>query len=326
MVKPEILIIDDSVAWADTIAQVIGNEYITHTVFDFDQALNLIEHDPRISMVITEIVLDTGFNHDMYSFTKGIIYSIKHLRPNLPIIAMTTFPLKKSIDYKKLGVDYLFTKSNLNLNVFRIAVSTILNKNNSNKTNSNLLVETRKILNKELERYALIKEKTLFIPDEGNFELIKPLIGFKRDIERKISKFPYSRNVFLMMKFRDNNKYLSDYIIENLQKRGLNGVRADQNEWNITRNVYNPIAVLHCCKFGIALFDEAENNQTYSPNVAYELGIMHSHNKNCLILKHKTLSFVPFDLVKDIYISYEKDLELKGILLNWINQIDFPEL
>src|ERR1041385_5745993 len=98
---------------------------------------------------------------------------------------------------------------------------------------------------------------------------MKPLIGHKKEIERRLAKFPFERNVFLMMKFRSSNKDLSDFIIESLKQHGLNGVRADQNEWNITKDVYNPIAVLYCCKFGIALFDEPEENQAYSANVAY---------------------------------------------------------
>jgi hypothetical protein len=124
-----------------------------------------------------------------------------------------------------------------------------------------------------------------------------------------------------MMKFRPSNKDLSDFIIENLQSHGLRGVRADANDWNITRNVYNPISVLYCCKYGIALFDEPEKDQTYSPNVAYELGIMHYQQKECLILRHASLSAVPFDLVKDLYVTYEKDLQVRRIIGDWVKQI-----
>src|SRR6266540_5641031 len=92
----------------------------------------------------------------------------------------------------------------------------------------------------------------------GSFRLIKPLVGFQEDIRRQLERFPFEKNVFLMMRFRKENKVLSDYIIKHLSAAGLNGVRADQPEWNLTRNVYNPIAVLYCCKYGIALFDEAE--------------------------------------------------------------------
>jgi hypothetical protein len=153
------------------------------------------------------------------------------------------------------------------------------------------------------------------------YELIQPLIGFKKNIESQLARFPFEENVFLMMKFRPSNKDLSDFIIENLQSHGLRGVRADANDWNITRNVYNPISVLYCCKYGIALFDEPEKDQTYSPNVAYELGIMHYQQKECLILRHASLSAVPFDLVKDLYVTYEKDLQVRRIIGDWVKQI-----
>lgn len=165
------------------------------------------------------------------------------------------------------------------------------------------------------------KTKFLSVPGEESFELIKPLIGFKEDIETKLLKFPFNDNVFLMMKFRRSNEELGEYIIENLENHGLRGVRADQDEWNITKNIYNPIAVLYCCKYGIALFDEPEKNQAYSPNVAYELGMMHYQKKDCLILRHTNLPQVPFDLIKDLYITYQKDLQVRKIIASWIKQI-----
>ena len=96
----------------------------------------------------------------------------------------------------------------------------------------------------------------------------------------------------------------------------------DHVNWNITQNVYNPIAVLYCCKFGLALFDEPEDYQAYSPNVAYELGMMHYQSKGCLILRHSTLPAVPFDLIKDLYKTYNRDLQVRKIIENWTKQIE----
>ena len=165
----------------------------------------------------------------------------------------------------------------------------------------------------------------LHIDGEDSFPLIKPLAGFKEQIQRKLQQFPYNKNVFLMLKFRDANKDLSDFIIENLKSHGFNGVRADQVQWNITSNVYNPIAVLYCCKYGIALFDEPEEHQAYNPNVAYELGMMHYQDKECLILRHSTLPSVPFDIIKDLHSPYTQQLEVRPIVKNWISQITEAE-
>lgn len=169
-----------------------------------------------------------------------------------------------------------------------------------------------------------VKEKKdgyIQIPGEWEGRLIKPLVGFKQDILKRLSRFPYNRNVFLMLRFRESNKGLSDYIVDSLERNGYVGVRADQEDWNITNNVYNPIAVLYCCKFGIALFDEPEELQAYNPNVVYELGLMHNQHKDCLILRHRSLPKVPFDLVKDLYNDYDKDLQVKKIIDRWVKGI-----
>ena len=69
-----------------------------------------------------------------------------------------------------------------------------------------------------------------------------------------------------MMKYRNYNKKLSDYIIEVLKQNNLNGVRADMRNWNITAgSIQNPLAVLYCCKYGIALFDKPDDGQDYGP-------------------------------------------------------------
>jgi len=161
----------------------------------------------------------------------------------------------------------------------------------------------------------------LSIPGEGNFQLIKSLVGFKTAIEGKLKRFPYEKNVFMMLKFRDSNRLLSDFIIQTLEGAGLRGVRADSEDWDITGNVFNPLAVLYCCKFGIALFDEAEVGQAYSPNVCYELGIMHIQEKQCLILRHESLPPVPFDLIKDLYKPYNRDLQVREAVQDWVKRI-----
>lgn len=148
-----------------------------------------------------------------------------------------------------------------------------------------------------------------------------PLVGFRSRIEQQLERLTYISNVFLMMKFRPSNKLVSDFILSELKSHGLNGVRADDPEWNLTRNVFNPLAVLYCCRFGLALFDEPEQGQAYSPNVAYELGVMHLQNKPCLILKHNSLPPVPFDLVKDLHYEYSSDLQLRGIIAEWVKSL-----
>jgi hypothetical protein len=155
----------------------------------------------------------------------------------------------------------------------------------------------------------------------GSFRLIKPLIGFQDDIRRQLERFPFEKNVFLMMRFRKKNKALSNHIIKHLAAAGLNGVRADLPQWNLTKDVYNPIAVLYCCKYGIALFDEAEENQAYNPNVIYELGFMHSLGRDCMILRNDSLPPVPFDLIKNLYTPYAGNTAVRTNIQVWVQQI-----
>ena len=172
-----------------------------------------------------------------------------------------------------------------------------------------------------LAKYSLEPSDVLVISHCESFPIIKPLVGFKKSIQNRLKRYPYEHNVFLMMKFRDSNKLISNFIKTHLEKNGFNCLRADQREWNITNNVYNPIAVLYCCKYGIALFDEPEKGNHFSPNVAYELGMMHLQGKECLILRHTSLPSMPFDLVGDLHKPYSRDLELEEIVLDWIKKI-----
>lgn len=186
--------------------------------------------------------------------------------------------------------------------------------NNSNKADFH-----RKI--NQLFESRIVKQKYnyIYINPSEKYELISPLYGYKKIIQKKLSEFPFEKNVFLMMKFRRENEGTYKYIKEQLEKNGFNCVRAKDKEWaHITDTSFNPMAVLYCCKYGIALFDEAEEGSAYNPNVAYELGMMQCQNKRCLILKHSSLPNPPFDIVKDLYKSYTKEIEFAEILSDWL--------
>ena len=187
--------------------------------------------------------------------------------------------------------------------------------NNSNRNDFHRLIDNL------IKKYSVESNDVLSMSHLEKFKIMRPLIGFKVEMQNRLNSFPYERNVFLMMKFRTNNELVYDFIRDNLKKNGFNCVRSDQHEWNITKNIHNPIAALYCCKYGIALFDEPEEGNDFSPNVAYELGMMHLQGKDCLILKHTKLPKMPFDLIKDLYNIYSKELEIKSIVLEWIKMI-----
>lgn len=177
-----------------------------------------------------------------------------------------------------------------------------------------------------IDKYSTIDEQEdrLYVSPTQYFRLFN-LSYYKNRLAQQLKRFPYEKNFFLMMKFRKNNEAFYGFIKNELEKYGYNCVRADEPEWDLTSNVYNPIAVLDCCKYGIALFDEPEDGANYNPNVAYELGIMQNQGKPCLILKHSSLKVVPFDLVKELYKPYTREIEFQQIFKNWLISIKNAE-
>lgn len=161
----------------------------------------------------------------------------------------------------------------------------------------------------------------LVISPTQQFRLIDPLVGFKERIQQRLGRYPYENNVFLMMKFRKQNELVHEFIAETLAAHNLTCVRADNPDWDITRNVYNPIAVLYGCKFGIALFDEPEPDNAFSANVAYELGMMHQQGKECLVLISEQVKNIPFDFVKELYARYSDNLQLRQIINDWVRKL-----
>ena len=191
--------------------------------------------------------------------------------------------------------------------------------NNSNKN------EFHRLIDNLIKKYSVESNEVLSISHSDKFPIIKPLIGFKKEMQNRLERFHYDRNVFLMMKFRPTNELVYPFIKNSLEKNGFNCVRSDQPEWSITENLYNPIAVLYCCKYGIALFDEPEEGNNFSPNVAYELGMMQLQGKNCLVLCHTKLPEMPFDFIKDLHKRYSKELEIEEIVLEWTEKIKKEE-
>lgn len=178
--------------------------------------------------------------------------------------------------------------------------------NNSSKN------EFKNLINQLIDKYNKIENK---------YSIIKPLIGYADKIENKLTN--YEKNVFLMIKYRENNEAIRDSIKWTLFKHGFNAICADDENWNITNDVYNTMAVSQCCKYGIALFDEPENDQVFNPNVAYELGIMQTMHRECLIIKHSSITnYNFFDTLKDIGKKYSTDSELKSIIKDWLMTLE----
>jgi len=128
---------------------------------------------------------------------------------------------------------------------------------------------------------------------------------------------PYENNVFLMMKYRSHNSHIAEIIKAGVVTAGKRVVLAKSTR--ITDELgTNVLACLLCCKYGIALFDEPEEQQEINPNVAYELGIMHYLDRSCLILKSKNVR-LQTDILAKLYTEYDPASpgDLIPLVQNW---------
>lgn len=177
-------------------------------------------------------------------------------------------------------------------------------------------------LKERFDKMSEPKPNILRISAKEIYPLPSVLIPHKDNMVSKLKKYSFNKNIFVMMKYKEKNKGIFDLIQVVIENAGYNCVRADIPEWDLTHDdIYNPFAVLHCCKYGIALFDEPEENYIYNANVAIELAIMHMQDKRCLMLKQKDLPPPPFDLASKIYRTYNRVEELVAIIKRWVTRL-----
>jgi hypothetical protein len=156
---------------------------------------------------------------------------------------------------------------------------------------------------------------------DHDIQLPRNLAGHQLSIEDFIKKYPYDKNVFLMMKYRDSNKHIGDIIKSAVENVGLKiWLAADVR---ITDELAtNVVSCLLCCKYGIALFDEPEDAQHINPNVAYELGMLHLLDRQCLILKSSNIQ-IQSDLLAKLYVQYDpiKPGEIISLTKKWLLEV-----
>lgn len=139
--------------------------------------------------------------------------------------------------------------------------------------------------------------------------------GWSRQIRDFLQRNPFGRNVFIMVSYRANLNPLIEAVKAELVILGLNPVVA--REHSLTNDLYNPIACLLCCSYGVAIFDRAQVTQTHNPNVVYELGMMQLLKRPCVILKHTSLRKMPTDLLSMLYEAYSSRQEAARRLGEW---------
>lgn len=153
------------------------------------------------------------------------------------------------------------------------------------------------------------------ISDLPNQLVPNALQGWSQPIRKFLKKHPFDKNVFIMISYRSELGPLIERVKEELLRLDLNPVLA--KEHNLTDDLYNPIACLLCCSYGVAIFGRAEATQMHNPNVVYELGMMQLLKRPCVILKHAKLKRMPTDLLNRLYEDYSSQKEAVRKLTEW---------
>ena len=162
------------------------------------------------------------------------------------------------------------------------------------------------------------------IPDFPVKLVPNPLLGWKNRLESFFNKHPFDKSVFIMIRYRKRNEKIVKGIKNALKKYGLYGVLA--SEQKLTDDLYNPVACLLCCSKGIVVFDKAEVDQAFNPNVAYELGMLHLLGRDCLILKHSTLQVLHSDILMKLYQEYKTVKQIKEHIKDWLDKIEIEDV
>ena len=157
---------------------------------------------------------------------------------------------------------------------------------------------------------------TCAIPDLPVWLVPNAVLGWKSNIQQFLLRYPFDRSVFLMIRYRDRNANLISAIKEEVSSANHTAIVASDHR--LTDDLYNAIACLLCCAKGLAVFDKPEADQTFNPNVAYELGMMHLLGRQCCILKHGDLQVLHTDILMKLYLSFNDIAGVRAHIRAWL--------
>jgi hypothetical protein len=154
------------------------------------------------------------------------------------------------------------------------------------------------------------------ISDLPNELVPRFLLGWLPEIRKFLGQFPFENNVFVMIAYRQKLEPLIAAIKEEVEGFDLNPVVAKDN--TLTDDLYNPIANLLCCKYGIAVFDRGETGQKHNANVVYELAVMQTFRRPCVIMKHSDVTSMPSDFLHKLYQPYRTKDDAIAAIRKWL--------
>jgi hypothetical protein len=157
------------------------------------------------------------------------------------------------------------------------------------------------------------------ISDLPNDFVPRPLLGWLPEIRKFLAEFPFENNVFIMIAYRAKLETLLDALKGIVRSFDLNPVVAKDNR--LMDDLYNPIANLVCCKYGIAIFDRGEPGQKHNSNVVYELAVMQTLKRPCIIVKHSAVKSMPSDFLHKLYEAYSTNQVAIEKVTTWLRTV-----
>jgi guanylate kinase len=96
--------------------------------------------------------------------------------------------------------------------------------------NNGVKNEYHQLIQKLFDAYSDKNEDPtrLFIDPNAVFPLMQPLVGFKKNLLKILKNYEYHKNVFVMMRFRDENETIFNSSRDVLKRHGFNCMRSDK--------------------------------------------------------------------------------------------------
>jgi hypothetical protein len=159
-------------------------------------------------------------------------------------------------------------------------------------------------------RYRDFDCKAYFVVSRDDVENVTGVPGVPLDLRQSLQRFRGDfpnpdKAAFLIMRFGSTpaHRQIVDAVRSALTPYGVTAVRADDKTYHddILGNIRT---YMHGCAFGIAVFERIEQ-ETFNPNVSFEVGYLMALGKPVCLLKDKNLNTLHADLIGKIYIPFD---------------------
>jgi cell division protein FtsZ len=166
------------------------------------------------------------------------------------------------------------------------------------------------------------KDQVIEYFNPGEIEIEKKIPSvIEKEVKKIWEDFKGKKIAFLIMQFGKGAQYeeIKSLIKKSLRKYGIVVLRADDKEYH-NDLYYNTLSYIYACDFGIAIFERIQD-ESFNPNVAFEVGFMHGINKHVCNLKDSSMAHLHTDIMGKLYREFDiHDIEntLVPNLIKWI--------